>query len=1618
VRLLCVQIAELEQSVKPMNQNVRWKAERTSWQQALQSTSSVSQATELLLWMTKGLSVYDWKKEAKEKWRRGAASSTTSVDLAQAILLLIKTLPEKAFLDSWQQEKRPNVEHVCEHLSTLGAEQRRKLRASVLATRCLAEPTLCEHVLRACADDEQAVLAYIKENQERIARERIRAACSANGTAWLAEPLLSSGAEPSLVVESAPSLDPLQCSQLIGLWETSVGVGVLHGEEVYGKEVHGELGGGRGVVRGFALRRPLGTWELLGRVRDGSRCGWRAFELCFDEAVKRVSGTMHEAQASGQWSGSKMQRHDRRAEVGYAGLENTGNSCYQNSFLQCLYMTRRFTDSLLRRRLCSLDELDQEAGEADAVLVAEANVICDHPASAVVPAAAAHRAMALQPAREEERVLVANPLLVRLQELFADLALSQRPFLRPNIKSALCEPFNGGRQQDSFLFGTILLDSMVECLRGGEAEGVVRDTFGGVIKNLVRCGDCGHVSARAEPFTNLCVPFPNNYRPITELAVVTGPTPGQRPPPGFDRVNTDLNSGRRDLAPCSYLCVRRDPDAAPITGIQLLLHAVVKSSADAAKTTSRANNHQNDAAASKEEREKEPPHMPVAPHGYELLSENLNPGADLAVYLAFTRDPHGSPINALAVATASSDAAQVSVPDGYRRLDVNLNEGTPGDSQVYLCVKRSDPIREVRLLVCEGDSTEERTRELARLSAELPPSFTVLPTDLCLGGDAAGVGVSRYLAISSAGVGAPITALSVVSAAAEVTARRPADRSQTTDAVRLRTVTHSAGESGSASKESGPLSQESGPLSQESELSSTQSHSSSQENGSCSAGAFAVLDSPYLSSSSSSSASSSLPLHTLLPLGDGSYLRCARGDGCPVHYVDVFRAPNHPPRYGYELVPLYVGRSRNQPARRHACEGVWILKSGEELHLRVVRSNLTCYAIEGKYTTRGGVTFGLLHDAAGEECHDEEQLEAASSPCWKLSGHWTQTNYKEPQPATFTFDADFSSFEGAWMAGDKRGSWNGIRDPTASASKKATAELESLQRVQGDDGQRAQAIADVQLVWAGVEPIPDGYEVVSDLERPLRANAQDAVAVDAEQPCSGLHMCVRRLPLDDDSASTLSELGVVWAEIENVPKGFEAVERTRGGRDAALRAGHGSGHRLLLVLKRAKGARVALSQVQVAYARSELPRECERISHTPMVLDASLNEAAKHEVRGRNMDVWLGISTLPRFAHAIAGEWETSSGRWTASVGARVPGVLLVEGRYGRQLENRVRGLLVPEGGHGYELMAVYEERERKHPGYLSLSLDRDCTRLEGSGSYGNERVSAWEGSRDDFVTLGLKKDYTSLWQAGRELFSDSAAGNSIDALLSQSLQPEVLGGSNQLRCHACEQLSDALRYTCVFRAPEHLVVCVKRFAYDYKSGELNKLLDAVRFSPTVTLPGTPAALRAQVFDEAGDAEREEASGAPLHYGLYAVVVHLGRTIDGGHYYTFARDSSDAAQLHLHDDPENAPWACYNDESVTPTTWAEFTERLDSSLDNSAYILFYRRLRTGAVAALVSDTSAEQEKSAAAVSVLPKQVAASLVARCAKDSRHFLFSELGQYGGGPHHLEQLRRRAAMIALTQ
>lgn len=110
--------------------------------------------------------------------------------------------------------------------------------------------------------------------------------------------------------------------------------------------------------------------------------------------------------------------------------------------------------------------------------------------------------------------------------------------------------------------------------------------------------------------------------------------------------------------------------------------------------------------------------------------------------------------------------------------------------------------------------------------------------------------------------------------------------------------------------------------------------------------------------------------------------------------------------------------------------------------------------------------------------------------------------------------------------------------------------------------------------------------------------------------------------------------------------------------------------------------------------------------------------------------------------------------------------------------------------------------------------------------------------------------------------------GHTIQSLLDSCFVAEQMVDINRYFCEECKALWDGYRHITIEKEPANLILVVKHFEFQRSSGERRKLQREVHYDEYITLMTQ--------------------SGAQFTYKLNALIVHCGKSIDCGHYYTLA----------------------------------------------------------------------------------------------------------------------------------
>ncbi|KAJ3696142.1 hypothetical protein LUZ60_001519 [Juncus effusus] len=152
------------------------------------------------------------------------------------------------------------------------------------------------------------------------------------------------------------------------------------------------------------------------------------------------------------------------------------------------------------------------------------------------------------------------------------------------------------------------------------------------------------------------------------------------------------------------------------------------------------------------------------------------------------------------------------------------------------------------------------------------------------------------------------------------------------------------------------------------------------------------------------------------------------------------------------------------------------------------------------------------------------------------------------------------------------------------------------------------------------------------------------------------------------------------------------------------------------------------------------------------------------------------------------------------------------------------------------------------------------------------------------------------------DLSLDLCQSGSVKDALARFFKPEVLDGSNKYSCERCKKLSVARKQMFVSRAPNVLVIQLKRFE-GLIGGKINRHIE---FEEELLLSN-------YMFDGTKDSRSE--------YSLFGSIVHSGYSAESGHYYAYIKDAC-------------GNWYCCNDTQVSRSS-------LQEVLSEKVYILFY-----------------------------------------------------------------------------
>ncbi|KAK9775074.1 hypothetical protein SCAR479_08348 [Seiridium cardinale] len=179
-------------------------------------------------------------------------------------------------------------------------------------------------------------------------------------------------------------------------------------------------------------------------------------------------------------------------------------------------------------------------------------------------------------------------------------------------------------------------------------------------------------------------------------------------------------------------------------------------------------------------------------------------------------------------------------------------------------------------------------------------------------------------------------------------------------------------------------------------------------------------------------------------------------------------------------------------------------------------------------------------------------------------------------------------------------------------------------------------------------------------------------------------------------------------------------------------------------------------------------------------------------------------------------------------------------------------------------------------------------------------------------------------------------------ASLQESLQAyvdgEIMEGDNKYKCERCNRHVDAVKRACLKEVPDDVIFHLKRFSFDLRTLQRNKINDHFAFPKEIDLG--PFKVE-HLTNSSGEPESDI-------FELVGVLVHSG-TAESGHYYSYIRErpssSSDQSWFEFNDDtvsawdPTNLEGSCFGGKDAA----SRFDGGVGFEKVYSAYMLFYQR---------------------------------------------------------------------------
>lgn len=390
--------------------------------------------------------------------------------------------------------------------------------------------------------------------------------------------------------------------------------------------------------------------------------------------------------------------------------------------------------------------------------------------------------------------------------------------------------------------------------------------------------------------------------------------------------------------------------------------------------------------------------------------------------------------------------------------------------------------------------------------------------------------------------------------------------------------------------------------------------------------------------------------------------------------------------------------------------------------------------------------------------------------------------------------------------------------------------------------------------------------------------------------------------LESKETYFIEDIAIIWADVEPYPEGYIPLDFTPSGFDANLNTGT-IGTKILVCVKKSplSSASKVVFGIKTMWNDSAdvIPQGFTKIFFTPCGLEANLNSMNQgHEVYLLMEKKNLSDTLFPEPTPSLRGKWETTLGQWQIKTVSKLPKMKHLRAKSQSKEFHIYCFPKLRDKSCLWQITGYHKSCDQKEiPGVIQGCFDKRFMEASLSLFFGSkeETIRAY---KDCFCAIGYSFDHRSCWNDGIPLFSAHASSNSIQELIDSSMTPECIQSDNSVYCNICDAQTPGIRYNAVFTPPRYLIASIKRFSVDYRHGIVKKDLNWVDLSVKITLP-CPHPNILESFDYK-DAWNENT--VTRIFGLYGIVVHVGSE-SGHYYCYVRRSDGDLLQEDDVDNP-------------------------------------------------------------------------------------------------------------------